>query len=136
MVALPAGAAHATGSCSARMRRAIKEEMILPIYPVSILLCVSEKVREEREKMNEVFGKFPGSWGAICSKGKSGNFGIFFHPDSITHRQVAHEIMHLTVWILDYCGIKVTAKSDEAAAYLCGFLTDWVYRRLGKFIKK
>lgn len=118
------------------MRRAIKEELLLPIYPVSILLCISEKVREEREKMNDVFGEFPGVWGAICSKGNSGNFGVFFHPDVVTHRQVAHEIMHLTVFILDYCDIKVTARHDEAAAYLCGYLTEWVYRHIGRFIKK
>jgi hypothetical protein len=43
---------------------------------------------------------------------------------------LAHEIYHATCFVMDRKGIKYSKKSDEAFAYLIGYLTFSCYKRL------
>ena len=47
-----------------------------------------------------------------------------------------HEIFHCACFILERAGIKYSEDSDEAFAYLIGYLTHAIYSRLGIFNKK
>jgi len=46
------------------------------------------------------------------------------------HDHVAHEISHCAFAILDYVGIKLGNKSEEAYAYLIGYITREFYEKL------
>lgn len=46
------------------------------------------------------------------------------------HGVLAHEIFHITTFILAQCGLKLNDKSYEAYAYLQGYITQEIYKRL------
>ncbi len=47
---------------------------------------------------------------------------------------LAHEIFHIVTFILDRIGMKfVLLESDEAYAYLVGYLTEEIYKRINKY---
>lgn len=48
----------------------------------------------------------------------------------ITHGVIAHEVSHAVFHILDERGLSHTSESDEAYAYLVGWITNLVYRVL------
>jgi hypothetical protein len=48
----------------------------------------------------------------------------------IFHDCVAHELLHVTLAILDHARIKLGSKSEEAYAYLLGYLTREFYTKL------
>ena len=50
--------------------------------------------------------------------------------DPIFHDCVAHEIAHVAFAILDYVGIKLGSKSEEAYAYLIGYITREFYEKI------
>lgn len=118
------------------MNKKIKAELSVPIYHVAVVLIASDDIHAERTKANAAYGETKGGWSALCSRGDGGDFGLFFDARVVTHAIIAHEVLHLTLWILAYCEVKVSSKNDEVAAYLCGYLTEWVYRHLGRIVKK
>lgn len=118
------------------MTNKIKAELSVPIFHVAVVLIACEDIHEERAKANKTYGQMKGDCSALCSRGDGGDFGLFFDARVVTHSIIAHEVLHLTLWILEYCQVKVTSKNDETAAYLCGYLTEWVYRHLGRIVKK
>jgi hypothetical protein len=47
---------------------------------------------------------------------------------------LAHEIMHVVVFIMDRIGMKLVIDvSDEAYAYMVGFLTRYIYHAINKY---
>lgn len=46
------------------------------------------------------------------------------------YSKLVHEIYHCATYILNYVGIKHSRKSDEAFAYLVGFLTENIFEQL------
>lgn len=48
--------------------------------------------------------------------------------DKIPHSVIAHEVFHITTFIMERIGMElIVMKSDEAYAYLIGYLTDKIY---------
>ena len=47
--------------------------------------------------------------------------------NNLPHGLIAHEILHITTFILNKVGIKFCFKTDEAYAYLLNYLIDDVY---------
>jgi hypothetical protein len=50
--------------------------------------------------------------------------------DPESHSTLAHEIFHVVDMALRTCGMKLTEHSHEAYAYLIGYLTEQIYKRL------
>lgn len=46
------------------------------------------------------------------------------------HGNLAHEIFHAVEFILERVGMKLTIDSDEAYAYLIGYITTEIYKHL------
>jgi hypothetical protein len=63
---------------------------------------------------------------------KDGHFGLQIRRDCLEHNEIAHEVFHITHRIWHYLGHDLLAHSSEPHAYLCGFITDWVYAQLRK----
>lgn len=118
------------------MKGRIKAQLSVPIFHVAVVLIACDDIHAERVKANAVYGETKGGWSALCARGEGGDFGLFFDARTVTHGLIAHECLHLTLWILDYCEVKVSSENDETPAYLCGYLTDWVYQHLGRIVKK
>lgn len=43
--------------------------------------------------------------------------------------EIAHEIFHVTCWIMKYVGITLSDESEEAFAYLNGYITEQFYKK-------
>lgn len=50
--------------------------------------------------------------------------------DGRSHSTLAHEIFHAVDFIMRDIGMKLTEHSHEAYAYLVGYLTEQIYKRL------
>lgn len=52
-------------------------------------------------------------------------------PNYETHSVIAHEVFHSATFIMDRVGMKLKLMtSDEAYAYLIGFITQEIYKKL------
>lgn len=58
-----------------------------------------------------------------------GYFAVLLREDGVSHELLSHELFHQTNNIWDYVG-DTPKKKSEGHAYLCGFLTRWVYKQL------
>lgn len=45
----------------------------------------------------------------------------------ISHNIIAHEIFHAVTYLLSHIGMSLSKKSDEAYAYLIGYVTEQIY---------
>ena len=119
-------------------RSALRCKMEVPIYEAVVQLIVSNDIYGERKKPQHValFGECTAFGGrAFCSYSGEGNFALFFRPDAITHRVIAHEVFHLTHRILEWASVRVDSDNHEAGALLMGYLHAWAYGKLGKIIQ-
>lgn len=46
------------------------------------------------------------------------------------HGNLAHEVFHSVEFIMERVGMKLTIESDESYAYLIGYLTTEIYKRI------
>lgn len=53
---------------------------------------------------------------------------IWFRDVKPSGSIVAHEAMHATIWVLAQSGVSLTPESEEAYAYMVG----WIVREIGK----
>ena len=104
----------------------------IPIYGGVIYLSVSDDPLVERRKHDDKFGMcLVTSCNALASSSDcGGQFALFFKKDFFTHGIIAHEIFHLTHRILDARSLNFTMSHQESHAYLCEWITDWVYKTL------
>lgn len=76
------------------------------------------------------------SWenlGCVVSSPEMDEIIIHLHRspnDSNMFGTLAHEIFHVVNNIADRAGLKLTDASDEAYAYLTGYITETIYREL------
>jgi hypothetical protein len=106
----------------------------LGIYPCKVIVCIEDKqaikVLEDvvSESELEIFlsDENPG----LTFMFSCGDVAIFIKEKPATAYQfskLAHEIYHCATYVLNYVGVKHSKKSDEAFAYLVGFLTEKIY---------
>ena len=95
-------------------------------------LVVSPEIHKARIEMQHIFGPAPErhDYDALCSYDEKGAFGLFFSPNTLTSRTIAHEIFHLTHAILKWCNCPFDKDHDEYAAMLCEYITDWVMQKI------
>ncbi len=54
----------------------------------------------------------------------------FFENNPNGHGILAHEIFHACEFVLRQCGVKLNSNSHEAYAYLIGYLTTEIYKKI------
>lgn len=59
-----------------------------------------------------------GAQASECGAPDGQSHFIAYIPDSATESMIAHEAVHLAMFILDWVGVKVDAENHEALAYL------------------
>jgi hypothetical protein len=118
-------------------------EIRIDVYQRSILVCINEPNEEvkrilietgyEDELATKVAEYWPKGTGAYSWVFEDRSTFIRLNPVEIDpefHDQVAHEIAHCAFAILDYVGIKLGSKSEEAYTYLIGYITREFYQNL------
>lgn len=100
-----------------------------------------EAIKKGRRAFDKTFGAdantipdWDGS-GAMCSCG-NGEVGMFFHRKHLKPGVIAHEVAHACARVLQNAGVQYDADNLEAYTYLVEWMTDWVWVRIGEFVKK
>ena len=104
----------------------------LPIFdPCNVWLVVTDHVGHARSQRDKVLGRGNGvDYHGLSCWDEKGKFFLFFQRTAIDHQLIAHEVFHATHRMLEYCCHNLTPNAHEPHAYLCGFLTATVYRKL------
>lgn len=64
---------------------------------------------------------------------------IYIHPSIIedsVENVAAHEALHAASGILDYSGVSLTRDTEEAYAYMIGWITECIMKSYNKWLKK
>lgn len=112
----------------------MKTMTIVPIYRAKLILSVSEDVIAARKEDSEIFGPclLTKAQAMASCDDEGNNYAIYFNYSHLDHGTIAHEIFHLTHRIFDSISGKFDINNQEPLAYLCEWLTDWVYAELEK----
>lgn len=103
-----------------------QRRLYVPIYNVCLWLVVARDAALAYRKSKRFPNTDEPSGHAVCCWNGKGEFGIFF-PAHVVIDDVAHEIKHAADEIMRHIGGQATS---EPGAYLVGYLTEWVHRKL------
>jgi len=105
----------------------LKSKLTVPIYNVDVWLVVATNpvtVYQRSRRFSDA--KDAGEFRSLCAWNDKGDFGLFF-PRDLNTEDIGHEIKHLADQIMRYIG---NPTGSEASAYLTGYLTEWVHKKL------
>lgn len=111
----------------------IHEVTNVPIYRADIIIFITDG--NFRDRMFIKFGeKIKKSWLACAIyRPKEHACLIAFEHQYLCHGIIAHEIHHAAGHIMDAIGHRTDSiGNDESTAYLCQWITEWVYAQLKK----
>lgn len=112
------------------------------IYPSDIVVFVDSSKKEIKKTMrkhryddkeiSQVLSKLKKSVNARCEMMEDGLVFIFLKSNvKDFYSKVCHESFHTTTFILDRVGVKLRmGSSDEAYAYLLGFITAEIFKNI------
>lgn len=103
----------------------------LPTYNCSVVFIVTDKMDDDSKKLYKKLN--------ILDEFEGGNEGLLVCPDIdvyylfvdtkyLTHNTLAHEIYHAVVRVTE----DRMVSDEEAQAWLCGHLTEVIYKFLNK----
>lgn len=112
----------------------------LPIYLTHILISIDQSEEELKEFLEELgiqpkkdYGKGSvaittsfGSWKHLIRINTKELDSYFLTLESV----IAHEAFHATTFVMKACGIVFSNKSDEAFAYLLGYIVGEIHKKL------
>lgn len=113
----------------------LKSKLFVPIYECKVYLYVSHDALRTYKQAARAHGFPPEAQGFQAMAVTNDNrFGLFFHVSGLTNSLVAHEINHLTRMMVKELGLKTCkfCENDEFDSLLCGYLHEWVKRKLKK----
>lgn len=97
-----------------------KRRIKIPIYERTLLIIITHSVDDELKEAGEVEG-----WPAEASVlvNNVGDVVVIIRPDANINT-ICHEAFHVTYEILKTAGMILSSKSEEAFAYLNGFIAE------------
>ncbi len=101
----------------------------VPIYDCKVWVSAlpGQQIKDERKEHNCIFGADEDqSWQACCEVGKDKSFGLFFDTNKIDVGLIAHEVFHLTHFILNEVGASFDPNDHEPAA----LLHEWLFKKV------
>ena len=112
----------------------------LGVYPFDVMVSIGESDEEVRKQL-ENRGINVSQTDFTHSSQQSGRTAIFSEnvvllriynsqKSAMWHGVLAHEIFHASEFVLERIGMRLTLDSDEAYAYLIGYLTEKIYEKI------
>lgn len=100
--------------------------------------CAKKYAKMPNAQFEESFGHWKDNSGVIATVAHSQNGASLtrFKNPVIDHNTVAHECFHIAVALMEAKGIPLTDSSEEAWAYLMGFLVGKVTEMFKELEKK
>ena len=114
------------------MNLILKATHRIPIYEMDVFLYVAHDAVKTFNCVADAWGleKEP-AFDALATSDGQGAFGLFFHKELLTERNISHEVKHCADSIMDYVGQKhCHSCPNEARAFMTGYLQKWVKGRL------
>lgn len=105
----------------------------IPIYSTRFWVSIADDTVAARRSLSwaiPLMGTTP--YPGLCSYDE-GRVAVFFERKVICHELIAHELFHATHRIMQSTASNFFTEAQEPFAYLCGFLTDCVYRDIAKW---
>ncbi len=104
----------------------ISKDLIIPIYDCMCTVVVAEDFDAACTEAGYQFDTKGAS--AICLHypDSPSNFTIVFREGAISPGSIAHEAFHLTGKIMSHIDVEYSKNSEEAYAYLIGFIVDGI----------
>lgn len=103
----------------------------IPIYEREMRVFVCEDIKSGLDAMGIKDFEGEEDWvEATVVEHDDGYLLVIIQPNA-NIGIISHEALHVTVSVLDYAGVKLSKKSEEAYAYLIG----WVSERIEKAVK-
>jgi hypothetical protein len=109
------------------------------IYPFELMICCEKKYKKLKKILKtklpkDVHGEIDECFNVSYNKGRavmfsSGQTCINFKYKP-THEMIAHEIFHAVYFFFNRIDMPLCKKSDEAYAYLIGYITEQVYVKM------
>jgi hypothetical protein len=112
--------------------KAFKVRRYVPIYDREIYLAVADTTTEAARLVSPHFTVTEPFSEAALTCWRDTSFGLLFSTGALSHDIVAHEVFHATHCIMESTNDKFDSGHHEPYAYLCGWLTAWVYREFNK----
>jgi DNA-binding transcriptional regulator YhcF (GntR family) len=108
--------------------KVIKSRIKIPIYERVLLFIITYNVDDELAHDEQLPSE------AIVHVNSKGEIVIIIRPDANINT-IAHESFHVTYEILKEAGLVLSPKSEEAFAYLNGYIAEIIDNGLKKYNK-
>lgn len=102
----------------------------IPIYDRTLHVCVGDEQFIKTCKKLSINPKFSEEKSEGCVLSSPAGL-ILYVGDTRTSDTLVHECVHVASFILELAGIPVSAKEDEALAYLIGYIWSEVVSKVG-----
>lgn len=121
------------------MRKQINFVIDCQIYPYDIMVSIGEDDKTLHRKMKRV--NVEGDYSEVSLEGCQGRCVMFkrgeiilrlkTYPKTPTeYGNLAHEVFHAAEFLLRRINMPLTYESDEAYAYLIGYITEEIYKKI------
>jgi hypothetical protein len=114
----------------------ISSRFKVPIYDIEVRIIILE----DGEDFQTVFPGLPiggvtDEGVAHCMVDDTGRANIIIEREYVDYDTITHEVYHLTCAILNNAGLVQSSDSEEAYAYLNGYLNSKVFKFIVKKLK-
>ena len=111
-----------------------KSRIHIPIYGRTLLVNITKNVKKEVRLIDK--DAFEGQEvEAVVVEDKNGCINLIIHPRADINT-ICHESFHITSGVLEDAGLELGGNSEEAYAYLIGWVAEKVSKKLKNYNKK
>ena len=114
----------------------MQKKIRLKLYECTILLVISSKFAKDAKRKEKVYNAEPEDYNDDeegVTMGDAKEYCVIMNHKFLTHNAIAHEMYHLTRRI---GGDRNITDDEESLAWLCGYVTDELYKLVDKWTLK
>lgn len=107
--------------------KSTRYDFTIPLYDVEITIYVSDKMSNNVDAINSDFKMSVENDKCEAKSVQFGNdrgtrFAMLFKEGSEIDKLIAHESLHISWYVCEYLGIKLSPNNHEAQAYLIEYI--------------
>jgi len=109
-----------------------KSSIYIPIYERTILVTITKKVDKAMRLIDKGHEVDDLGSEALVVEDDEGYINLIIHPKAKINT-ICHEAFHITSGVLEAAGMELVSGSEEAYAYLIGWVGEKIDEKLKKF---